>query len=166
MKKLLYILAVSVPSELNIQKLASIIGASRRVVYDHLEYLREARLTNSVKMGGAGYRILNKTEKILLENSNVAYALTSGVNTGSIRETFFVNQVLNSLTTNPKVIESDVMLSKTGDFLVKGDITFEIGGKSKTARQIRNIQNAYIVADGIEFGHGNKIPLWLYGFLY
>jgi hypothetical protein len=42
----------------------------------------------------------------------------------------------------------------------------EIGGKTKTRKQIKSIENAFVAADDIEFGSSNKIPLWLFGFLY
>lgn len=32
--------------------------------------------------------------------------------------------------------------------------------------QIKDIPDSYVVADDIEFGFGNKILLWLFGFLY
>ncbi len=165
-KKLLYMLAVSVPSELNINKLSAIIGTSRQVVYDYIEYLKNARLFNIVRMGGSGYRIINKTEKIFLENTNLFHTLSLDVNTGSVREAFFVNQVFNSLSYHPQVLDTGIMLSKAGDFVVNNKYTFEIGGKNKSSAQIKGINNAYIVSDGINSGFGNKIPLWLFGFLY
>ena len=63
-------------------------------------------------------------------------------------------------------INHKVLYSKKGDFLVDGKYTFEIGGKNKSFNQIKDIENSYVVADGIEIGFGNKIPLWLFGFLY
>jgi len=158
--------AVSVPSELNIQKLASMIGTSRHVVYEYLEYLKDARIFNIVRMEGSGYRILNKTEKIYLENTNLAYILSNNVNPGTIREAFFVNQILNNYTMNRNLVDSAITLSKSGDFLVEDKFTFEIGGKGKTNKQIRSLSDAYIASDGIEYGFGEKIPLWLFGFLY
>jgi transposase len=59
-----------------------------------------------------------------------------------------------------------VTSSRFGDFTIDDAITFEIGGPSKTAEQIKGIPNAYIAADGIKGGTGKKIPLWLFGFLY
>ena len=165
-KKLLFMLAVSVPTELNINKLSTIIGASRQVVHDYIEYLKNARLFNLVRMGGSGYRIINKTEKIFLENTNLFHALSPEVNTGAAREAFFVNQMLNSLSYHPQVMDDGIMLSKAGDFVVNSEYTFEVGGKNKSAAQIKGIDNAYIASDGINSGFGNKIPLWIFGFLY
>jgi hypothetical protein len=36
----------------------------------------------------------------------------------------------------------------------------------KGAKQIAGLENAYIVADDTLIGFGNKIPIWLFGFLY
>ncbi|MCK5774600.1 MAG: hypothetical protein KAH25_00400 [Bacteroidales bacterium] len=62
-----------------------------------------------------------------------------------------------------KLVEST---PKQGDFLVDQKYHFEIGGKKKDYKQIANIENSFIAADDIEYGFGNKIPLWLFGFLY
>ena len=59
-----------------------------------------------------------------------------------------------------------VNLSEASDFLIDEKYTFEVGGKDKGKKQIATLENAYIVADDIEYGMGNKIPLWLFGFLY
>jgi hypothetical protein len=71
-------------------------------------------------------------------------------------KTFFVNQ-LNAA--------ANAMLAPHGDFIVD-KYTFEVGGKKKIFEQIKNIPNSYVVADDIEIGHKNKIPLWLFGMLY
>ena len=41
-----------------------------------------------------------------------------------------------------------------------------MGGKGKTFKQIADVPNSHVVNDGVEVGIGNKIPLWLFGFLY
>jgi hypothetical protein len=93
-----------------------------------------------------------------LENSNLMYALTSrAANTGNIRESFFANQL---------GYKHKIMYSDKGDFLINEKYVFEIGGKDKSMKQIEGIENAFIAADGIEYGFQNKIPLWLFGFLY
>ena len=43
---------------------------------------------------------------------------------------------------------------------------FEIGGASKDAKQLKGNKNSYVVNDDVEIGFDNKIPLWLFGFLY
>ncbi|NOY68250.1 MAG: hypothetical protein GXP53_01975 [Deltaproteobacteria bacterium] len=131
-----------------------------------MEYLKNARLFNIVRMSGSGYRIINKTEKIFLENTNLFHALSPEINTGSIREAFFVNQVFNSLSYHSRVMDTGIMLSKAGDFIVNNKYVFEVGGKGKSSARLKGMDNAFVVSDGIDSGFGNKIPLWLFGFLY
>lgn len=101
---------------------------------------------------------LQKPEKIYLQNTNLAWILSeSKPNTGNLRETFFFSQT---------EVKHSITSSRFGDFTIDDVYTFEIGGPSKTREQIRGIPSAYIVADGIKGGVGNKIPLWLFGFLY
>jgi hypothetical protein len=76
--------------------------------------------------------------------------------TGSIRESFFINQLS---------FENKVTYSGEADFVIGRDL-FEVGGKDKTQKQVKGFRNAYVAADGIEMGHEHKIPLWLFGFLY
>ena len=72
-------------------------------------------------------------------------------------KTFFLNQI---------IVKHDVIYPEKGDFMVDGKYLFEVGGENKSYKQIRGIENAFIVSDGIEYPSGNKIPLWLFGFLY
>ena len=96
--------------------------------------------------------------KVLLYNPNIYFAIANEkINIGSIRETFFVNQISYN---------HNIEIPKQGDFFVNNKYTFEIGGKNKTFKQIVNLKDAYLALDNIEFGIGNKIPLWLFGFLY
>ncbi len=165
-KKLLYLLATSVPFVPNIAKLAEATDISRPRLYEYLENLQDARLLNLVRSQGRGYEILTKPEKILLENSNLMYAISDQVNTGTLRELFFVNQLRNASTIHPNLVENTVELSSQGDFIVKAEYTFEIGGKNKGFQQINGVREAYVVADDIEVGFKNKLPLWLFGFMY
>jgi predicted AAA+ superfamily ATPase len=165
-KKLLYLLAVGVPFVPNIAKLAEATDISRPRLYEYLEKLQDARLLNLVRSQGRGYEVLTKPEKILLENSNLMYAIADEVNTGSLRELFFVNQVRNAGTIHPQLIESAVELSGRGDFIVRGQYTFEIGGKGKGFKQISGVENGFVLADDIEVGFRNKLPLWVFGFMY
>ena len=92
----------------------------------------------------------------MLNNTNLAYMFGDTANVGSARETFFVNQI---------AAVSDIYLAKQGDFIVD-KFTFEVGGKTKTFDQIKDLPYSFVVADDIEIGHKNKIPLWLFGMLY
>jgi uncharacterized protein len=157
-KKLLYFISVSVPFVPNIQKLSEMIGTSRNTVLQFLKYLDDAHLTNNLQSSAKGLNYLAKPEKIYLNNTNLIYAVVNeNANIGNIRETFFYNQ-LN--------ITNKVNASVSGDFIVNEKFIFEIGGKSKDYNQIKNIRNSYLALDEIETGINNKIPLWLFGFLY
>jgi hypothetical protein len=101
-----------------------------------------------------------------MQNSNIAYALTNSPNIGNIRETFFVNMIKNHYNSFNKIYDNSIFTSKEGDFLVEEKYIFEIGGKNKSFKQIKDIENSFVVADDIEIGFGAKIPLWLFGFWY
>lgn len=158
LKKLLYILATSVPFTPNISKLSEQIQSTRATVIQYLEHLKNAQIINLLNTDSMGNGYLAKPEKIYLQNTNIMYAIAPEmVNAENMRETFFYNQLgCNHALTLPK----------QGDFVVDKKYTFEIGGKSKTIEQITDIPDGYIAADDIEYGFKNKIPLWLFGFLY
>ncbi|MBR5633647.1 MAG: ATP-binding protein [Prevotella sp.] len=157
-KQLLYIIAESSPFTPNITKLGERIGLTRNALLVYLTALHESRLTFSAQKSAFGITRLQKPDKLFLENTNLMYVLSDNFpNIGSVRETFFANQLRKGHTVN---------VAEKGDFLVDGKFTFEIGGKEKGSRQIDEIPNSYIAADGIENGYDNKIPLWLFGFLY
>lgn len=155
-KHLLFAISESAPFVPNISKLSERIGITRETLLNYLLYLSDANLINNVYKQAKGISRLQKPDKIFLENTNLMHAL-GNANIGNIRETFFVNQLSHA---------NLVEYSNEGDFLVNGNCTFEIGGKQKNNKQIAGIKNAYIAADNIEFGYENKIPLWLFGFLY
>lgn len=157
-KQLLMVLAESVPLTPNVSKLAERIGINRNTLITYLKNLQDVGLTIHLFSESSGITRLQKPEKIYLENTNLMYALNPNqVNIGSIRETFWMNQ-LSQL--------HNVTLPQQGDFLIDNQYTFEIGGKGKSNRQIKEVNNAYIVKDDIEIGSKGVIPLWLFGFLY
>lgn len=157
-KQLLLVISESAPFIPNITKLSERIGLNRQTMLSYLYYLNEAHLTYSIYKEAHGISTLQKPDKIFLENTNLMFTLRAdNMNTGNARETFFANQLRqNSL----------VEFSIQSDFLVDKKYTFEIGGKAKSNRQIQSLPDAFIAADDIEYGFGNKIPLWLFGFLY
>ena len=97
---------------------------------------------------------------------NLSFALTSSVDVGSLREAFFVNQIKNALAEKNRFLDESIYVSKQGDFLVDDIYTFEVGGKSKGFNQIKDVSKSYVASDEIDIGYKNKIPLWLFGFLY
>ncbi|SKB63069.1 hypothetical protein SAMN05660226_02359 [Parapedobacter luteus] len=157
--QLLASLATQVPFKPNISELAKTIGMSRTTLIQYLHYLEKAKLIQLVYLEGKGLGPLEKPGKLLLDNPNLFYALsTQPKNAGSIRESFFVNQLRNA--------GQRVDLAKKGDFIVDSQYVFEVGGAKKNFSQIADVPNAYVAADDIEVGNGHKIPLWLFGMLY
>jgi predicted AAA+ superfamily ATPase len=158
LKQLLLVIAESAPFTPNVSKLSERVGINRVTFLGYLHALQEAGLTRHLYREGAGMTRLQKPDKIFLENTNLAAVLTGGsVDTGSARESFFHNQL---------AYRHEVQAPASGDFIVDRRWTFEVGGKNKTGKQIRGVKDAFVVADGIEYGFGNQLPLWLFGFLY
>lgn len=157
-KQLLQIISESAPFVPNITKLSERIGITRISLLAYLYALEESHLTIQLHKKASGISKLQKPNRIFLENTNIIHALAGdAIQKGSERETFFANQLKAS---------HRLHYTEKGDFLVDGTYVFEIGGKNKGAQQLAGVRNAYVVADGIEYGYKNKIPLWLFGFLY
>lgn len=157
--QLLYVLSTNVPFKPNVAKLSEKIGVHRNTLPQYLHHLERARLINTLHARGRSISTLQKPEKIYLENSNLQYALgPQNVNRGTLRETFLLSQLRNA--------KCSVSLPTAGDFFIDENITVEVGGKDKNFTQIKNAENAFIVADDLETGVSRKIPMWLFGFLY
>jgi len=157
-KKLFYILSAMVPFTPNISQLSQMVDVTRTSLMNYLLLLEKAHAVLLLKKEATGIRQMVKPEKIYLQNSNYCYALSAeNPETGNVRETFFFNQ----LQQNHSVTYTDQT-----DFHIDGNYYFEIGGKNKTTRQIKELNNAYLALDGLETGFRNEIPLWLFGFLY
>ena len=157
MKRLLNVIAASVPFKPNVSKLASILEISRETVADYLEYMTRAKLLNTLRESTQGIRGLGKVDKIYIENTNLAYALTPKPEIGNIRETFFLNQLQ---------VNHGVRSSTISDFFVDDTYTFELGGKNKQQKQIEHADNAFVVKDDVERGMFNILPLWHFGLMY
>ena len=158
LKKLLQIIAESVPFKPNYQSISKRSGISINSIKKYMSYLNDAELILLLHSSVHGLTKIGKPEKIYLNNSNFIYSLVGdNADIGNIRETFFLNQVSRV---------AEVNASPVSDFLVNNKQTFEIGGKSKKRKQITDIPNSYIAKDDIETGYENVIPLWLFGFLY
>jgi predicted AAA+ superfamily ATPase len=157
-KQLLGVIAESAPFEPNISKMARKMEIGRDSVKAYLYNLHKARILNLIQRDATGVSALQKPDKIYLENSNLSYALKRDAEVGTIRETFFLNQIRNA--------GSDIKLSKKGDFLIDDRWTVEIGGSGKSNRQIQHVENAFRALDDTERSYLNVIPLWVFGFLY
>ena len=157
-KKLLYLIATSVPFTPNISKLSRDTNISRPVLIRTLQLLEKARLIQQLRKHTQGIGILRKPEKLYLNNSNLQVALAGkSPNLGTLRETYFMNQVQNIHT---------IHWTGEADFLVDNRYLFEIGGKNKSFGKFKNRENAFVVRDNVEYGVAHTIPLWLFGFLY
>lgn len=158
-KALLGILSQSVPFALDISKMATAIGLQRNTVIEYLRDLADCGILNLLYSDLLSVKKMQKPDKIYLENANLIYALSAeAVKTGTVRETFAVNQLSYI---------GDVEYGKAnGDFKFCGKYIFEVGGKGKNFDQIADIDNSFILADDIETPVGRKLPLWVIGFLY
>ena len=124
----------------------------------YFEYLEESKLIYQVFKQSRGIGALEKRHKIFLENRNLMYMFDDvQTDIGNVRETFAFNQLSHS---------HEVLFSEQSDFLVDQKYIFEVGGKNKKRRQIKDISDSYILADNIEYGTERRIPIWLLGFLY
>lgn len=158
-KALLNVLAQQVPFDVDISKLASATELQRNTVLEYLNHLRDAKLIHLLYSDIMSVKKMQKPDKIFLESPNLLYALaTAPVQIGTARECFAVNQLGYGHT---------VEYGKTqGDFKVDGKWRFEVGGEKKSFVQIAGLPDSYVLADDIESPRGNKLPLWMFGFLY
>lgn len=156
-KTLLMVIAGNVPLEPNISKLSSQLESTRDQTLKMLYLLDRADLLLLLTEQLKNYKHLVSPKKIYLNNANLMYALSGKISEGTVRETFFANQV---------GAVADLTMPKQGDFLADGKYLFEVGGSSKTFDQIAGIPESYLAVDGIETGSGNRIPLWMFGCMY
>ena len=158
LRSLLAVLSSGVPFAVDISKMAQMAELNRNTILSYLSHLHRAKLINLLYSDKLNLKRMQKPDKIYLENTNLLQALSlTQVEVGTQRETFFVNQLSH---------KHQVEYGKQADFLIDRRYTIEVGGQSKDGKQIAGTQNAFIAADGIEYAFGNKLPLWLFGFLY
>jgi predicted AAA+ superfamily ATPase len=156
-KQLLFIISQSVPFKPNYTEIGAAMECDRGTVADLAFYLEKARMLMSLRHQEDGMKNYGKPEKIYLGNTNLIYALSEGKpEVGNLRETFFLSQMQ---------VNQEVFASKAADFLINGK-TFEVGGKSKSKKQIAEVKDAFVVKDDIEYGYENTIPLWHFGMGY
>ena len=159
-KKLLAVIAESVPFIPDLKKLKNIVEiGDERTLKNYLKLLEDSGIILNLTKKSHSLNELEKPEKIYLNNPNQIYAISpkGKENPGNIRETFFMNMLSQSFS---------VKLPKFGDFIVDDKYIFEVGGRKKGFSQIKDIPDSFLAVDDIEIGIGNKIPLWLFGFLY
>lgn len=155
-KRLVAIIAASLPYIPNISTLAGLMGTNRNQLLKLFDLLDRAAIIRQLFSNVHNPNSLAKPQKILLNNSSLMHALDNP-KIGASRESTFASLLS---------VNHNVGFAKDGDFIVDGRYLFEVGGKGKGFAQIRNIPDSFVVADDIEFGFENKIPLWIFGFLY
>ena len=156
-RKMLTILAASTPQTPRLGALCTGLGMDWRQGVKVIYALRRAGLLGLLAEDAEALKHLGAPSKIYCDNTNLMSVLTASSDKGTGRETFFNNQL--SVRNRPTY-------PKDGDFLVDGKYLFEVGGAKKTFSQIKDIPRSFLAVDGTEVGRGNRIPLWLFGFLY
>lgn len=156
-KRMLMVLAEHVPQMPKMNALYAQLETDRVQGLKMLDALERAGLLALLTDKVKSLKVLSRPEKIFLNNTNLMYALGSKTNIGTIRETFFFNQVSQVC---------DVHYPAKGDFLVDDRYLFEVGGSGKTFEQIKDIENSFLAVDETEIGSRNRIPLWMFGLLY
>lgn len=155
--QLLGVISGIAPMKPNADSLSQEVGVSKNNISDYLVYLEKAGMIGLLRDNTGGLRGLGKVEKVYLDNPSLMTVLAfDKPDTGSLRETFFYNQMR---------VQNHVLASRVSDFTI-GEYTFEIGGRKKGKQQIEDVPNGFIVKDDIEYGHHNVVPLWAFGLNY
>ena len=156
-RKMLMILAENPPQTPNFTKLCQKLETEYKQGMKMLFALERAALLNLLEASGATLKNLSRPAKIYCENPNLMQALVSNASVGTLRECFFLNQLR---------VGHNIAYPPKGDFLVDDTFLYEVGGRKKSFEQIKDIENSFLAVDNTEIGHGNRIPLWCFGFLY
>lgn len=158
LKRLLYVISTNVPFTPNINKLSEQIQLNRNALVRAIQLLQKASMIQALYKQSKSISALNKPDKLWMHNTNLMYAISGDKpDKGNLRETYFIQNMPS---------EYQLSLPEKGDILINDTYLFEIGGKNKTTKQIKDFKNTYIVKDDIEIGVFNTIPLWLFGFQY
>ena len=149
--KLIY---AKVPYQVNITALCKEFGVSHPTLNTYVNILEETKIIKPIRKYST--KVSKKPEKLLFSNTNILYTFADefGVEAdiGTVRETFFAS------------VFATIYYSDIGDFRVDKYI-FEIGGKNKSFKQIKDVENSFVVVDTDYTMEENKIPLWLFGLM-
>ena len=157
-KRMLVVLARSCPQTPNMSELWRELETDRNQGMAMLATLARAELLSLLSSKALSLKNLSRPDKIYCDNTNIMHALVERPDVGCLRETFFLNQLRSA--------GHQVTYPTAGDFLVDGMHLFEVGGRKKSYAQIADVPQSYLAVDGLEVGYGNRVPLWLFGFLY
>ena len=156
-KKLLMIISEHVPFQPSMSELWRQLSTDNESGLKMLYALDKAQVLALLNAKVKSYKSLTKPDKIYLNNPNLMHVLCPRVDSGNERETFFLSQLR---------VGHDVSFPKQEDFLIDDRYLFEVGGKGKTFEQIADVTDSFLAVDDTDVGYGNRIPLWLFGFLY
>ncbi len=156
-KKLVMIISERVPFEPNMSELWKQLSTNNELGLRMLYALDKAQILSLLTSKAKNYKFLYKPDKIFLGNANLMHVLCPMVNKGNERETFFYSQLH---------VGHDVKYPLKGDFLIDDTYLFEVGGRKKSFEQIADLPGSFLAVDDTEVGHGSRIPLWMFGFLY
>lgn len=149
--KLIY---AKVPYQVNITDLCKEFGISHPTLNTYLNILEDTKIIKPIRKFSA--KVSKKPEKLLFSNTNILYTYADEfgieVEIGTVRETFFTSCF------------ETIYYSDIGDFKVDKYL-FEIGGRNKSFKQIKDIENSFVVVDTDYTMEENKIPLWLFGLM-
>ena len=156
-KKLVMIISERVPFEPNMSELWHQLVTNNDLGLRMLYALDRSQILMLLTSKAKNYRFLYKPDKIFLGNPNLMHVLCPNVHKGNERETYFCSQLS---------VLHDVKHPLKGDFLVDDRYLFEVGGRRKSFEQIADVPDSFLAVDETEVGHGNRIPLWMFGFTY
>lgn len=156
-RKMIRILAEMPPQTPKMKTLYAELDTERQQGLKILYALERSKILRLLPHEHEALDDLTSPEKIYLDNPNMMYAIVADADVGTARECFFASQVGQG---------HGLAYPKKGDFLVDDRYLFEVGGKGKSFDQIKDVPDSFVVNDGVESTRGNKIPLWLFGFLY
>ncbi|MBM3856453.1 MAG: 3-dehydroquinate dehydratase [Verrucomicrobia bacterium] len=160
LKRLLAAISESVPFTPDLTRLRKLLHiADDRTLKEYLQYLEDAELIMTLHRHGKKLRAMEKPDKIYLGDPNQHLALSSKdrTNHGTLRETFFCRTIST---------QHEIRAAERGDFLIDDTFLIEVGGQSKGHQQIMGKKNSFLALDDLPVGSGNRVPLWLFGFLY
>jgi predicted AAA+ superfamily ATPase len=160
LKKIIYYFATSLPGSVNTNNLATSLSKDHTTIAYYIQILRDSGVLRFLLKNKSGHALVRNAEKIYLDNTNLLYALNEEIGqqpfTGVLRELFVISSLQNA--------NNYTFYAQDGDIEVNG-ITLEIGGKSKSREQIKNVKDSFVVKDDILVGGTTTIPLYLFGFL-
>lgn len=156
-KKLVMIISERVPFEPNMSELWHQLVTNNDLGLRMLYALDRSQILMLLTSKAKNYKFLYKPDKIFLGNPNLMHVLCPNVHKGNERETYFCSQLS---------VLHDVKHPLKGDFLVDDRYLFEVGGRRKSFEQIADVPDSFLAVDDTEVGHGNRIPLWMFGFTY